>query len=103
MAMKKKAKSKKISTDDLAILINNGFERVETRIGNVETEVGSLEKRLTSKINGVEDRLALKITGLENRIDDLALNRVKYTDFNPLKKDVEVLKKKFESEHPHGR
>ncbi|MDO8482607.1 MAG: hypothetical protein Q7S86_02200 [bacterium] len=98
-----KEKSKKISTDDLAILINRGFERVETKINDVESgltsKIDSVDERLTS----VRDELVRKLDGTNARIDDLAFNRVKYSDFDLLKKDVEVLKTKFESKHLNGR
>lgn len=79
--MKGKEKSKKISTDDLAILINRGFEQAETRINNVESG-------LISRINGVEERLSSKIGGLERRIDDLALNRATRDELTVLDKRV---------------
>lgn len=97
--MKKNEKTKKVSTDDLAILINKGFEQVDTRFERVETRISGVDERLTS----VRDELLRKFDGTNARIDDSAFNRVKYSDFDLLKKDVDVLKKKFESEHSHGR
>ena len=90
--MKKSEKAGKISTDDLAIMIAKGFK-------SVEGKVVAVDERLTS----VRDELLRKLDGTNARIDDLALHRVKYEDFDLLKKDVGVLKKKFESEHSHGR
>lgn len=95
----KNIKQKKVSTDDLAIMIGRGFKDVGEKVKDVDGKVVAVDERLTS----VRDELLRKLDGTNARIDDLAFNRVKYADFDLLKKDVDVLKKKFESEHFHGR
>ena len=41
----------------------------------------------------LENKLVYRINGLERRIDDYALNKVGYDNFNPLVKRVEALEK----------
>ena len=67
-------KSKKVTIDDLASMIANGFSSMDFKI---DEKLGLLEKRLVSRING-----------LENRIDDVSLNRVSYQNFNALQDRV---------------
>ena len=71
-------KLKKVTIDELALMVANGFQDVVRDIdGKMDEKLGLLEKRLVSRING-----------LENRIDDISLNRVSYQNFNALQDRV---------------
>lgn len=78
--MKENKKTKKVSMDDLAIMIGRGFEDVENR--------------LSKKIDDVEEKLSRKIDGLSNRIDDLSLNRATREELKILSIRVEKVEKK---------
>ncbi|MBM2817818.1 MAG: hypothetical protein HW401_408 [Parcubacteria group bacterium] len=69
-------KIKKVSMDDLAIMIGRGFEDVDRRFGDLE------------------ERLSRKIDGLSNRIDDLSLNRATREELKILSIRVEKVEKK---------
>ena len=49
--MKKKGVKKSVTIDDLAVMVANGFTRVEDRLGNVEDRLGRVEDRL-GKVEG---------------------------------------------------
>lgn len=80
---KENKKTKKVSMDDLAIMIGRGFEDVNQRID-------SLDK----KIDDVEINLVYKINGLSNRIDDLSLNRVNREEHKKLEIRVDKIENK---------
>lgn len=84
---KTKTKTKKVSTDDLAIMIGRGFEEVDKRFDD-------LDSRLSKKIDDVEEKLSRKIDGLSNRIDDLSLNRATREELKILEIRVEKVEKK---------
>jgi len=83
----KKITKKKMTLDNLAILMAGSFS--------------GLEERLTKKIYGVEEKLTKKIDSVENkfegvnkRIDDFAVTRVKYEDHNKLKSRMDLIESK---------
>jgi len=83
---------------------------MDTKIENRARMMAESLKAIDGKIMTMDQRVILvreeilrKIDGTNSRVDDLAFNRVKYTDFDPVKKDVEALKTKFESKRVHGR
>lgn len=83
---------------------------IDTKIENLARMMARSFKDIDGKILTVDQRVILlkeeilrKIDGTNTRIDDLALNRVKYSDFEILKKDVEFLKTKFENKRVHGK
>ena len=87
-------KIKKVSMDDLAIMIGRGFEDVNQRIGGVESSLSQRIDGLDKKIDDVEERLARKIDGLSNRIDDLSLNRATREELKILSVRVDKVEKK---------
>ncbi len=76
-------KTKKVTIDTLAIIMNNGFERLEKKVDNIEKDVSFIKKDIT----GIKNQLE----GTNKRIDDMAVNRVKYEDHNKLKARVDFL------------
>lgn len=76
--MKKAVKTKKITIDKLAIMMNNGFENLRKDVREIITE----------ETKGLKNQLE----GTNKRIDDLAINRVKYEEYNKLKARVDLWK-----------
>ena len=66
----------KKTRDELKSYIKTGLEKIDEKIDLVD-------KNITSQINGIN-----------NRIDDYAINKVSYDNFNPIVKRVEVLEQK---------
>lgn len=79
----KNTKTKKISMDDLAIMIGRGFEDVNNRFKDVDKRFDDLEEKLSRKIDG-----------LSNRIDDLSLNRATREELKILSIRVEKVERK---------
>lgn len=88
MIKKNKKVNKKITIDDLAVMVANGFESIEARMATKEDL-----KVVATDLKNLETRLSGKIEGINNRIDDMYLNTVKYAEFNALKKRVDILEK----------
>ena len=85
--MKKEAKTQKMTLDKLAIMMNNGFEKLEERLD------GKLDKKINEvkeEIKGVKNQLE----GTNKRIDALAMNKISYEEHNKLKVRVDILEKK---------
>ncbi|MBI2630862.1 hypothetical protein HYW73_01425 [Candidatus Nomurabacteria bacterium] len=79
-------RTKKITIDTLAIMMADGFESLETKVGDIiKKEVGGIKE----EIKGVKNQLE----GTNKRIDDLAMNRVKLEEHNKLKVRVDTLEK----------
>jgi len=89
------AKIKKVSMDDLAIMIGRGFEDVHNRFKDVDKRFDDLDSRLSNRIDDVERNLSYKIDGLSNRIDDLSLNRATREELKILSIRVEKVEKKI--------
>ena len=92
--MIKKNKKSKMTLDKLAVMIAGSFEGFEKRITEkmaTKEDLANLENRMATNIKEVKT----KIEGLGRRVDDLSDNRVKYTEFNSLKKRVDILEKKI--------
>ncbi|KKW09479.1 MAG: hypothetical protein UY44_C0001G0044 [Candidatus Kaiserbacteria bacterium GW2011_GWA2_49_19] len=83
---------------------------IDTKIENLARMMARSFKETDEKVLTMDQRIILvreeilrKLDGTNVRIDDLALNRVKYVDFEILKKDVEFLKAKFDRKRVHGK
>lgn len=75
---------KKMTLDNLAILMAGSFS--------------GLEERLTKKIDKVEEDIKgvkNQLEGVDKRIDDFVITRVKYEDHNKLKLRVDTLESKL--------
>ena len=72
------------SIEQLAVSTANSFKEVNRRLDIMENRIGGVEIGV-GQIN-------YKMNGVGSRIDDLSDNRVKYSDFDPVKKDVAILK-----------
>ena len=88
--VKKKKKKEKMTLDKLAIIMAGSFSGFEMRIDKRFEVVGQRFDEINTEIKGIKNQLE----GVNNRIDDMATNRVKYTEFNSLKKRVDVLEKR---------
>jgi hypothetical protein len=81
--MKKEAKSKKMTIDKLAIMMNNGFERLDKKI---DKEVGDVKKNVSSntKVSNLilkeisaihEDNKRFRETVASLNMDSISYNR----------------------------
>ncbi|MCX6712130.1 MAG: hypothetical protein NT041_00375 [Candidatus Vogelbacteria bacterium] len=67
-------KKKNMTIDELAIMVQRGFEETATKAdllrleNRLDQKIDGVEKRLDQKIDGVEQRLELKIDGIRNII-----------------------------------
>lgn len=89
--MIKKNKKGKITIDRLAMMIAKGFENTATKddIKDMATKEDLKSMATKDDIEGLKNQ----IEGVNKRIDDMSINRVKYTEHNALVKRVEVLEK----------
>ncbi|MES2087607.1 MAG: hypothetical protein V4467_01295 [Patescibacteria group bacterium] len=93
----------KKAIEDVVLPSHNNLRlEIDTKIENLAIMMARSFKEIDGKISTTDQRLVLareeilrKLDSTNIRIDDLAFNRVKYTDFDILKKDVELLKTKF--------
>lgn len=67
-------KLKNVTIDDLAIMVQQGFNELGQRIESLDVKIDDVENRLEEKIDGVEKRLTGRIAGLERRMDDIVYN-----------------------------
>ncbi len=82
-------KDDNMTIDKLATMVAKGFEGIETRMATKE-DINILKAELKGDIVGVKNQ----IEGVNKRIDDLAVNRVKYEDYNKLESRVGFIEKK---------
>ena len=97
--MKKEVKIKKITNEDLAIMMANSFSGMEERLTNniaTKEDLKNLEERLTKKIDNVEEKLTTKIDATDRRIDDFAETKATKTTFKELETRVTKIEKKLE-------
>ncbi|MFA5770992.1 MAG: hypothetical protein WC894_05890 [Patescibacteria group bacterium] len=95
-----KKKTKKITIDELAVLMKAGFGQVNKHI---DSEIENLAKMIKEDVvdhmatkedlKKVEEKLTNKIEGINKRLDHSAETKVGYDKFNPLVKRVDVLEK----------
>lgn len=120
---KENKKTKKVSIEDLAVIVRKGFNNVDDKFkevhkkmdegfrdvnekfNNVHKEIEDLavmtargfediEGRLSKKIDDVDEKLSRKIDGLSNRIDDLSLNRATREELKILEIRIDKVEKK---------
>jgi len=102
----KKIKEKEITKLEILESINRSFSRIEKKMAtkkdieklaiSTANSFFSLEKRLDTDFGLIRNDIAgikNQLSGTNKRIDDISLNRVKYEDFDKLKKRVEILEK----------
>lgn len=91
--------TKKITLETIAnsiIRLNaNLSKKIDEKIEDLALSSAKGFQEVNEKIDSSERKLISQINGLENRIDDLALNRVKYEDFDPLKNRVLKIENKL--------
>jgi len=101
----KKEKKKKITIEDLAVIVGKGFSDVHDKIDKglnaVHKEIEDLAimtgrgfEDVDRRFGDLEERLTRKIDGLSNRIDDLSLNRSTREELKILSLRVEKVEKK---------
>lgn len=86
--MKKDVK-KKMTIDDLALIMAGSFSGLEERLTN---KIGDVESGLKREIEGVKNQLE----GTNKRIDDFAETKVSKTTYKELENRVGFIEKKFE-------
>ena len=77
----KNKKGKKVSTEELAIMIAEGFEGVDKKFESADQKFDSMDKKFDSidkKFEVLESKLSQKIDGLGNRIDHLVGSKVSW-------------------------
>ena len=79
---------KKVTIENLAQMVAKGFGGIEKRVATKD-DLKDLEKRMDEKFEGIKGQIG----GINRRIDDISLNKVKYTDHDALKRRVEALEK----------
>ena len=93
--MKNEVKTKKITIEKLAIMMNNSFESLKKEVvGIVHGELIGIKKDISDiniRITGIDN----KLEGTNKRIDDLAENRVKVAEHNKLKARVSLIEEKI--------
>jgi len=82
--IKKNKKESKMTIDKLAIIIAKSFEKTATK-----NDIEKIERRIAE----LENNLIYHIGSVNRRLDDMSINRVKYEDFDTLKKRVKNLEK----------
>ena len=86
--MGKQFGGKKMTIDDLALIVGRGFDRVENRMDGLEAKIDRIDRRcdgLQTQIGGIErrcDGLQAQIAGVDRRIDDIAFNKVGYKELD---------------------
>ena len=83
--MKKEMRTKKITINELAIMVAKGFENTATK-----NDI----KDLKLKIDVLEDKLTTKINATDRRIDHLAETKISIIKYEELEKRVRVLENK---------
>ena len=93
--MKEEAKTKKMTIDKLAIMMNNSFERLEEKMATKE-DLTDLEKRMNTKIDTKVEELKGQIQGLDKRIDDFAETKATKIAYKEVDNRVGFIEKKLE-------
>ena len=91
--------SKKIDNkiDGLALIVADSFEGMEERLTmNLTGKINSLGEKLTQKIDGVEERLSTKINATDRRIDHFAETKTSKIEHKKLISRVAFIEEKFE-------
>jgi hypothetical protein len=78
------------SEEKLALMMGKAFAEVHDKFSGLKTELNVKIDGLTTKV----DAFDVKLTGTNIRIDDLAMNRVKFDDFQVLVQRVDKLERK---------
>ena len=83
--IKKTAKTKKITLEDLAMMTQKGFAGMDERLGNMRVEMGKRFDKVEDRLDKVEDRLG--------RVEDRLAN-VEYLISSDINKRMEVVEHK---------
>ena len=83
--IKKTAKTKKITLEDLAMMTQKGFAGMDERLGNMRVEMGKRFDKVEGRLDKVEDRLG--------RVEDRLAN-VEYLISSDINKRMEVVEHK---------
>ena len=108
-----KKETKKITIEDLAVLVGKGFSDVNEKFKEVHKKMdkgfsdahkeiedlaimtGRGFEDVDRRFGDLEEKLSRKIDGLSNRIDDLSLNRATREELKILSIRVEKVEKKI--------
>ncbi len=93
-------KTKRITIDDLATMVNNGFKEADKNLHSVvdsaiNSAVDSLEERLNKRIDSLETRMDMGFKGLQAQIDNMAINNVTLQEHNFLANRVKKIERKI--------
>lgn len=87
-------KDKTITNLELLESVNRSFSSIEAKMATKD-DLKNLEKKIegiNEEVKGIKNQLE----GTNKRIDDLAMNRVKYEDYDKLKVRVDFIEEKLE-------
>lgn len=89
-------KTKRITIDDLATMVNNGFKEADKNLHSVvDSAINSLEERLNKRIDSLETRMDMGFKGLQAQIDNMAINNVTLQEHNFLANRVKKIERKI--------
>ena len=97
--IKKTAKTKKITLEDLAMMTQKGFAGMDERLGNMRVEMGKRFDKVEDRLDKVEDRLGRvedrldKVEDRLGRVEDRLAN-VEYLISSDINKRMEVVEHK---------
>ncbi|MEK7175535.1 MAG: hypothetical protein AAB693_01895 [Patescibacteria group bacterium] len=89
MKEKIKIKNKKVSVEDLAVMVAGGFDRMDKRMNIISNEIKEVCDEMKEEFDGVKNQ----IIETNDRIDFLAESRVIYEGHQILKSRVERIEK----------
>lgn len=89
-------KNKKTTTDDLAIMVQKGFEGVDNRFDKVDRRLDKVEGQL-DKVEGRLMKIEIRIDSVEKEIEEIRKHQIAHTiycdEFEKLQNKVKALEK----------
>jgi len=92
---KENIKNKKMSVEDLAIIVQGGFKEMESHFNNRFDDVYKKFDDVDRRFDILEQNISHKIDGLSNRIDDLSINRASREEVKILDMRLTKVEKKL--------
>ncbi len=93
-------KTKKVTIDDLAVMVNNGFKEADKNLYSVvnsivNSSVDSLEERLNKRMDSLETKMDMGFKGLQAQIENIAINHVTVREHGILTNRVKKIERKI--------
>ena len=63
--MKKLGKNRKVTTDDLAVMVAKGFSRMDQRLDDIDYRLGKIESNHERRLDLLEDKMQVVKTYFE--------------------------------------